>query len=231
MNKVVQILAITMCFTSVQAQANWGSLSGLASSLTESVTGASSSNMDLAGFVKQAQATNHMFMESRTMLASLIASKKDSDELKTKLKSLQNTSDLKEQKALQKEISKLSDSVIEASKKDEAGTLEKLSTLDSKQKSLLLGSMTNFFIAGLTARELVVNGKQISIGLISNPMSLSNTGLSLMETRGLISDIGGIAKNSTLALIEYPKLLKKAGIEFKAPESSASKPVDISSFL
>ena len=40
-----------------------------------------------------------------------------------------------------------------------------------------------------------------------------------------------LLKIQRLALVEYPKLFKKAGIEFKVPTSSADKPQDISSFL
>ncbi|MFW2068138.1 hypothetical protein ACG9ZB_16980, partial [Acinetobacter johnsonii] len=95
--------------------AGFGSLSNLSTSLSESVTGVSSSNMDLNGFFTQAKATKAMFIQSRTALDSLLASKQDSDELKAKQKSLKTTSDLKEKEAIQKQIVALSDSVLEAS--------------------------------------------------------------------------------------------------------------------
>jgi hypothetical protein len=79
-------------------------------------------------------------------------------------------------------------------------------------------------IASLTARELAVGAKQVSTSLITNPASLTNTGMSLVDAKNVVGDITGIAKNSTLALVEYPKLFKKAGIEFKLPTSSAEKP-------
>ncbi len=230
MKKTAIVISMIMAIGST-AHAGLSSLGALSSKLTESATGVSSSNIDLAGFFTQAKAANSMFIDSRTALASLLASKKDSDELKTKQKSLKTTSDPKEKNAIQKEIIAMSSAVLEASKKDEQATVEKLSALDSKQKQLLLNSASNFAIASLTARELAINSKQVSMSIMSNPSSLSNTGLSLVDAKDVVSDITGIAKNSSMALVEYPKLFKKAGIEFKMPASSTEKPKDISSLL
>lgn len=224
MKKIAIVLAATASISASGVYAGFGSLSNLSSSLSESVTGVSSSNMDLNGFFTQAKATNAMFIESRTALASLLASKQDSDELKAKQKSLKTTSDLKEKEAIQKQIVALSDSVLEASQKDEEATVAKLSALNAEQKKHLLNSATNFAIASLTARELAVGAKKVSTSLIANPNSLTNTGMSLVDAKGIVGDITGIAKNSTMALVEYPKLFKKAGIEFKVPTSSSEKP-------
>ncbi|RZJ21941.1 MAG: hypothetical protein EON51_09415 [Acinetobacter sp.] len=227
MKKIAIVLAITASMGASSVYAGFGSLSSLASTLTESATGVSSSNMDLNGFFTQAKATNQMFIESRAALAYVLAKKQDAEELKTKLNSFKTTSDLKEKQAIQQEIIKLSANVLDASKKDEDNTVEQLAALNSEKKQLLLKSMSNFVIAGLSARELVVNSKQVSMSLLSNPTGLSNTGLSLVDAKSLLGDVSGIAKNSTMAIVEYPKLLKKAGIEFKAPESSTSKTQEI----
>ena len=223
MKKIAIVLAAAASISGSGVYAGFGSLSNLSSSLSESVTGVSSSNMDLNGFFTQAKATNAMFIQSRTALASLLASKQDSDELKAKQKSLKTTSDLKEKEAIQKQIVALSDSVLEASQKDEEATVAKLSALNAEQKKHLLNSATNFAIASLTARELAVGAKKVSTSLIANPNSLTNTGMSLVDAKGMVGDITGIAKNSTMALVEYPKLFKKAGIEFKVPTSSSEK--------
>ncbi|EXA66531.1 hypothetical protein J504_1473 [Acinetobacter baumannii 348935] len=228
MKKIASILIVGSAVLTSQAHAGLGTLSSLASKVVETTTGTSTQNLDLAGFLKQAQATNAMFTQSRTALATLFAERKDSEELKTKLNSLKTTSDVKEKAAIQKEITKLTDEVLEASKKDEAATLERINALSASQKQLLVNSLTNFAIAGLSARELVVNSKQVSMQLLTNPMNLSNSGMSLMDAKGLLSDVTGIARNSTMALVEYPQLMKKAGLNFKAPESAAAKPVDIS---
>jgi len=228
MKKIASVLIVGSAVLTSQAHAGLGTLSSLASKVVETTTGTSTQNLDLAGFLKQAQATNAMFTQSRTALATLFAERKDSEELKTKLNSLKTTSDVKEKAAIQKEITKLTDEVLEASKKDEAATLERINALSVSQKQLLVNSLTNFAIAGLSARELVVNSKQVSMQLLTNPMSLSNSGMSLMDAKGLLSDVTGIAKNSTMALVEYPQLMKKAGLNFKAPESAVAKPVDIS---
>lgn len=227
MKKIAIVLAVAASMGASGVYAGFGSLSSLASNLTESVTGVSSSNMDLNGFFTQAKATNAMFIQSRTALASLLANKKDSDELKTKQNILKATSNLKEREAIQQEIVMLSNSVLEASKKDEEATVAKLSSLDVKQKKLLLDSAANFVIASLTARELVVGAKQVSTSIMMNPMSLTNTGMSLMDAKNVVGDLTGIAKNSTMALVEYPKLFKKAGIEFKMPTSSLDKPKNL----
>jgi hypothetical protein len=224
MKKIAIVLAVSASMGASSVYAGFGSLSSLASTLTESATGVSSSNMDLNGFFTQAKATNAMFIQSRSALASLLASKKDSDELKAKQKSLKTTSDLKEKEAIQKEIIAMSNAVLEASKKDEAATVATLSALDTKQKKLLLDSATNFVIASLTARDLALGAKQVSMSMMANPGSLTNTGLSLVDAKNVMGDISGIAKNSSMALVEYPKLFKKAGIEFKVPASSAEKP-------
>lgn len=231
MKKIASILIVGSAVLTSQAHAGLGTLSSLASKVVETTTGTSTQNLDLAGFLKQAQATNAMFTQSRTALATLFAERKDSEELKTKLNSLKTTSDVKEKAAIQKEITKLTDEVLEASKKDEAATLERINALSASQKQLLVNSLTNFAIAGLSARELVVNSKQVSMQLLTNPMSLSNSGMSLMDAKGLLSNVTGIAKNSTMALVEYPQLMKKAGLNFKAPESAVAKPVDISDFI
>ena len=100
MKKIAIVLAIAASMGASSVYAGFGSLSSIASSLSESVTGVSSSNMDINGFFTQAKATNEMFTQSRTALASLLASKQDSDELKAKQKSLKTTSDPKEQEAM-----------------------------------------------------------------------------------------------------------------------------------
>ena len=228
MKKIAIVLAVTASLGVSSVYAGFGSLSNIASSLSESATGVSSSNMDINGFFTQAKATNTMFIQSRAALASLLASKQDSDELKAKQKSLKTTSDLKEKEAIQKQIVALSDTVLEASQKDEEATVAKLSALNAEQKKHLLNSATNFAIASLTARELAVGAKKVSTSLIANPNSLTNTGMSLVDAKGMVGDIIGIAKNSTMALVEYPKLFKKAGIEFKVPTSSSEKPKTLS---
>ncbi|MEN8291233.1 hypothetical protein [Acinetobacter radioresistens] len=227
MKKIAIVLAVTASMGTSSIYAGFGSLSNLSSSLSESITGVSSSNMDLNGFFTQAKATNAMFIQSRTALASLLASKQDSDELKIKQKILKTTSDLKEKEAIQKQIIALSNTVLETSQKDEEATVAKLSALNVEQKKHLLNSATNFAIASLTARELALGAKQVSTNLISNPTGLTNTGMTLIDAKGLVNDITGIAKNSTMALVEYPKLLKKAGIEFKVPTSSSDKPKNL----
>lgn len=231
MKKLTALCLAGTMFLGSNAFAGFGSLSGLASQLTEAATGVSSSNMDLAGFLQQAKNTNQMFVQSRTSLATLFAERKDAEELKTKLNVLKTTSDPKEKEAIQKEITKLTDSVLDASKKDEAATLEKINALNVSQKQQLIKSMTNFALAGLTARELVANSKGVSMQFISNPTALANSGMSLMDAKGLFSDVTGIAKNSTMALVEYPQLLKKAGVDFTVPTSTAAKAQDISDFL
>ena len=99
--------------------------------------------MDLNGFFTQAKATNAMFIQSRTALASLLASKQDSDELKAKQKSLKTTSDLKEKDAIQKQIVAMSNAVLDASQKDEAATVAKLSALNAEQKETFIGELCN----------------------------------------------------------------------------------------
>ena len=224
MKQIAIVLAATASISASGVYAGFGSLSNLASSLSESATGVSSSNMDINGFFTQAKATNAMFIQSRTALASLLANKQDSDELKAKQKSLKTTSNLKEKEAIQKQIVAMSNAVLEASQKDEEATVAKLSALNVEQKKNLLDSATNFVIASLTARELAGGAKQVSTSLITNPSSLTNTGMSLVDAKNIVGDITGIAKNSTMALVEYPKLFKKAGIEFKMPTSSSEKP-------
>ena len=224
MKKIAIVLAVTASMGASSVYAGFGSLSNLASSLSESATGVSSSNMDINGFFTQAKATNAMFIQSRTALASLLANKQDSDELKAKQKSLKTTSNLKEKEAIQKQIVAMSNAVLEASQKDEEATVAKLSALNVEQKKNLLDSATNFVIASLTARELAGGAKQVSTSLITNPSSLTNTGMSLVDAKNIVGDITGIAKNSTMALVEYPKLFKEAGIEFKMPTSSSEKP-------
>lgn len=228
MKKIAIVLALTASMGASSVYAAFGSFSSLASSVSESVTGVSSSNVDVNGFFTQAKATNLMFIQSRASLASLLASKNDSEELKAKQKSLKTTSNMKEKEAIQKEIVAISNAVLEASQKDEEATVAKLAALNVQQKKHLLDSATNFVIASLTARELAVGAKQVSTNLVANPSSLTSTGMSLTEAKGLVGDITGIAKNSSMALVEYPKLLKKAGIEFKMPTSSADKPKNLS---
>ncbi len=232
MKKISLLLSLGL-ITSMTTHAGLGGLglSSLASKTTESVTGVSSTNIDLQGFFQQAQVTNALFIESRVAIASLLTSKENSTELKNKLKTLKTTSDLKEKEALQTELAKLSSAVLEASQKDEAATVAKLEALGKEQKNLLLGAATNFALAGLTATELAKNSKQVSTNIASNPMSLRDTGLSLTNAKSLVNDVTGIAKNSSLALVEFPKVFKKAGIDFKVPASTAAKPVDISASL
>lgn len=231
MKKLVSICLVTSAIFASNTQAGFGSLSGLASQLTEAATGVSSNNMDLAGFLKQAQATNQMFTQSRTSLATLFAERKDAEELKTKLNSLKTTSNVKEKEAIQKEITQLTNNVLTASKKDQEATLEKINSLNVSQKQQLIKSMTNFALAGLSARELVANSKGVSMQMLSNPTALTSSGMSLMDAQGLFSDVTGIAKNSTMALVEYPQLLKKAGVNFTVPTSTTTKAQDISEFL
>ena len=205
-------------------------LGGLASKLTETATNQPSQPIDINSYIAKAKATNLMFTQSRTALATLFAERQDAEEIKIKRDLLNKTSDLKEKDAIQKDITKLTNSVLTANQKDEAAMVEKIQNFDARKKQLLVESMTNFVIAGLSARELVTSSKQVSTQLLTNPMSLSNSGLSLVDAKGLIGDVSGIAKNSTMALVQYPQLLKKAGVSFKVPDSATTKPVELSDF-
>lgn len=98
MKKIASILILGSAVLVSQSHAGLGTLSSLASKAVATTTGTSSQNLDLAGFLKQAQATNAMFIQSRTTLATLFAERKDSEELKTKLNSLKTTSDVKEKR-------------------------------------------------------------------------------------------------------------------------------------
>lgn len=225
MKKIV--LALTAALSFGSAHAGFGSISSFASKVTEGVSGVSSSNVDVNGFLTKANVTSNLFLESRAQLAYALASKADADELKTRLTSLQSASDLKEKDAIQKQIKKLSDQVLEASKKDEAQTIETLQAMDEKKRQFVVDSMANFTIAALGATELVHNSKQVSLSIVADPSTLTNSGLTLSDSKNLIGNISDIAKNSSGALIEYPKLLKKAGIQYTAPTSAATKPKEV----
>ena len=70
MKKIAIVLAVTASMGASSVYAGFGSLSNLASSLSESATGVSSSNMDINAFFTQATATNAMFKQSRNTKTS-----------------------------------------------------------------------------------------------------------------------------------------------------------------
>ncbi len=225
MKKIILTLTAALSFGS--AHAGFGSLSSIASKVAEDTTGVSSSDVDVNGFLTKANITSKLFLESRAQLAYALASKANADELKTRLTSLQGTSNLKEKEAIQKEIKTLSDQVLEASKKDEVQTIQMLQAMDVKKRQFVVDSISNFIIAAINAAELVKNSKQVSLSIAANPLTLKESGLSLSDSKSLISNLSDIAKNSSGALIEYPKLLKKAGIKYIAPTSAATKPKEV----
>jgi hypothetical protein len=77
------------------------------------------------------------------------------------------------------------------------------------------------------AKDLAGGASQISTAIISNPQSLTSSGFTVGGAKNLVADVTGIAKNSSMALVEVPQLFKKAGVEFTPPTSSKSKPQDI----
>lgn len=223
MNKL--IVATMIIGTISNAHAGFGDF---ASKMTQNVIGTSaSSNVNVTDFLTQASATNLLFQESRAALAATISKSKMSGEIQAKLKALKSTTNLQEKEAILASLEKPTDEVMAASKKDEAETIETIKNLSAEKKKYLLAAAQNFGIATLMAKDLAGGASQISTAIISNPQSLTSSGFTVGGAKNLVSDVTGIAKNSSMALVEVPQLFKKAGVEFTPPTSSKSKPQDI----
>ena len=196
--------------------------------MTQNVIGTSaSSNVNVTDFLTQASATNLLFQESRAALAATISTSKMSGEIQAKLKALKSTTNLQEKEAILASLEKPTDEVMAASKKDEAETIATIKNLSAEKKKNLLAAAQNFGIATLMAKDLAGGASQISTAIISNPQSLTSSGFTVGGAKNLVADVTGIAKNSSMALVEVPQLFKKAGVEFTPPTSSKSKPQDI----
>lgn len=223
MNKL--IVATMIIGTISNAHAGFGDF---ASKMTQNVIGTSaSSNVNVTDFLTQASATNLLFQESRAALAATISKSKMSGEIQAKLKALKSTTNLQEKEAILASLEKPTDEVMAASKKDEAETIETIKNLSAEKKKNLLAAAQNFGIATLMAKDLAGGASQISTAIISNPQSLTSSGFTVGGAKNLVADVTGIAKNSSMALVEVPQLFKKAGVEFTPPTSSKSKPQDI----
>ncbi len=223
MNKL--IVATMIIGTISNAHAGFGDF---ASKMTQNVIGTSaSSNVNVTDFLTQASATNLLFQESRAALAATISTSKMSGEIQAKLKALKSTTNLQEKEAILASLEKPTDEVMAASKKDEAETIETIKNLSAEKKKYLLAAAQNFGIATLMAKDLAGGASQISTAIISNPQSLTSSGFTVGGAKNLVGDVTGIAKNSSMALVEVPQLFKKAGVEFTPPTSSKSKPQDI----
>ncbi|WAU72722.1 hypothetical protein [Acinetobacter sp. TR11] len=219
------IIATIIVGTISNAHAGFGDF---ASKMTQNVIGTSaSSNVNVTDFLTQASATNLLFQESRAALAATISTSKMSGEIQAKLKALKSTTNLQEKEAILASLVKPTDEVMAASKKDEAETIEKIKNLSAEKKKYLLAAAQNFGIATLMAKDLAGGASQISTAIISNPQSLTSSGFTVSGAKNLVGDVTGIAKNSSMALVELPQLFKKAGVEFTPPTSSKSKPQDI----
>ena len=223
MNKL--IVATMIIGTISNAHAGFGDF---ASKMTQNVIGTSaSSNVNVTDFLTQASATNLLFQESRAALAATISTSKMSGEIQAKLKALKSTTNSQEKEAILASLVKPTDEVMAASKKDEAETIETIKNLSAEKKKYLLAAAQNFGIATLMAKDLAGGASQISTAIISNPQSLTSSGFTVGGAKNLVGDVTGIAKNSSMALVEVPQLFKKAGVEFTPPTSSKSKPQDI----
>ena len=223
MNKL--IVATIIIGTISNAHAGFGDF---ASKMTQNVIGTSaSSNVNVTDFLTQASATNLLFQESRAALAATISTSKMSGEIQAKLKALKSTTNLQEKEAILASLEKPTDEVMAASKKDVAETIETIKNLSAEKKKYLLAAAQNFGIATLMAKDLAGGASQISTAIISNPQSLTSSGFTVGGAKNLVADVTGIAKNSSMALVEVPQLFKKAGVEFTPPTSSKSKPQDI----
>lgn len=223
MNKL--IVATMIIGTISNAHAGFGDF---ASKMTQNVIGTSaSSNVNVTDFLTQASATNLLFQESRAALAATISTSKMSGEIQAKLKALKSTTNLQEKEAILASLEKPTDEVMAASKKDEAETIATIKNLSAEKKKNLLAAARNFGIATLMAKDLAGGASQISTAIISNPQSLTSSGFTVGGAKDLVGDVIGIAKNSSMALVEVPQLFKKAGVEFTPPTSSKSKPQDI----
>lgn len=219
------IIATIIVGTISNAHAGFGDF---ASKMTQNVIGTSAStNVNVADFLTQANTTNLLFQESRAALAATISTSKMSGEIQAKLKALKSTTNSQEKEAILASLVKPTDEVMAASKKDEAETIETIKKLSAEKKKYLLAAAQNFGIATLMAKDLAGGASQISTAIISNPQSLTSSGFTVGGAKNLVGDVTGIAKNSSMALVEVPQLFKKAGVEFTPPTSSKSKPQDI----
>lgn len=224
MKKVIVLSLATLSISVAHAGLGLGNI---ASGLTQNITGSSATTTNVNGFFKEAHSTNNLFQQSRAALASAISTGAQSDEIQAKLKSLKTMTDLNEKEVKLQEISKLSEEVLSAAKNDENKTVEQLKTISGQKKQYLLGAAKNYGIAALMAQDLAQGSKQVSMSVLKNPESLTSTGLSLKSAQSLISDVTGIAKHSSMALVELPQLFKKAGINFEAPTSANTKPAEV----
>ena len=124
----------------------------------------------------------------------------------SKLKALKSTTNLQEKEAILASLEKPTDEVMAASKKDEAETIETIKNLSAEKKKYLLAAAQNFGIATLMAKDLAGGASQISTAIISNPQSLTSSGFTVGGAKNLVGDVTGIAKNSSMALVEVPQL-------------------------
>ena len=93
---------------------------------------------------------------------------------------------------------------------------------------VLIDAATNFAIASLMAKDLAPAAKQITMSIVANPSSITSNGFTVSNAQSLVTNLVGIAKNSSLALVETPRLFKKAGIDYSVPSSSKTKAVPMS---
>lgn len=201
---------------------------GKLSSGVTAFTGGAESTVDLNTFFANAKVTNQLFFNSRVIFAEALQDSKSADEFKLKLEQLKKATNPKEIKSLTEEINKTADGVFTSMQKDQDATVAKLNELTADKRSKISAAAVNFGLASLKAAELVSSIKPVSSTIMTNPSSLTQTNLSLVEAKDMLGDVKGIASNSTMALVTVPNLLKKSNIVIAVPKSAAEKPVAVS---
>lgn len=193
------------------------------SSAVSNVTSGGNTTVDVNGFLAKAQETNQLFTDSRTQLALMLADKGKAAELEAKLQALKATSDLKEKQAINAEINNISQSVVDAAKNDQDATANQLAQAGDDVKKKAIAAVKNFGLAALKANELVPASQQVTTTIATNPQLLLQSNVSAGDAKSLISNVSGIASNSSLALVDMPKIFTKAKIKLEMPTSAAAK--------
>lgn len=179
------------------------------------VLGGGGAAVDIEGFMTKASVTNKLFQDSALILAMAVGDKAKVAELDALQKSLEVAADPKEKEALVKQIADASTATLNAATEQKEAAALRLSEVQGEQRDKYVSAAKSFALGVLQAAELAPAGQSAIVSLQSNPLQVTK----LLGLKRTVTDITGIAGNSTLALTKVPSIFMAAKIPLVLPTS------------
>ena len=171
-------------------------------------------------FLAKAKKSEALVNKSADQLFMVVATKEQQAKIEEQQQKLKETTDPKEQEAINNAIMTSECAVISSNCADEK-LQQDAKNWDDQKKKLAVASLFNLALGAKMAADLVPQGQSLATSIQSNPMMLAKVGTMLESVKCL----AGIGTGTARVLIAVPPVFSSANITVELPKSSSAAPI------